>query len=110
MEAHCRAGRNTCSIDVVGELGSAHVSGLCNWGPSTLTLRRGVYPSGIPHEEVQTVGGPDPTWELEYQHFKDLCRTGGTNIENDRWINSVLEEIAPAQAQVSRAQVSGVGS
>ena len=101
LEATYLSWRNTFSIDVLGEMGSAHVSGLCKWGPSNLTLRRRVYPSGIPHEEIQTVDSPDPTWELEYQHFKELCRTGGTNVENDRWINSALEEIAPAQAQVS---------
>jgi hypothetical protein len=36
---------------------------------------------------------PDPTWELEYQHFKGLTLTGESNIENDLWINSVLNQL-----------------
>jgi predicted dehydrogenase len=86
--------RNTFNIDLIGELGSAHVHGLCKWGPSTLTVRKRVFPSGRPEEQVKTVTGPDPTWELEYAHFKQLCKTGGTNLANDLWINTVLKELA----------------
>ena len=86
--------RNTFNIDVIGEMGSAHVHGLCKWGPSTLTVRKRVFPSGRPEEQMKTVSGPDPTWELEYAHFKQLCRTGGTNLENDLWIGSVLNDVA----------------
>jgi predicted dehydrogenase len=86
--------RNTFSIDVIGEKGSAHVHGLCKWGPSTLTVRKRVLPSGRPEEQVKTVSGPDPTWALEYAHFKQLCRTGGTNLDNDRWIASALSDVA----------------
>jgi predicted dehydrogenase len=86
--------RNTFNIDVIGELGSAHVNGLCKWGPSTLTVRKRVFPSGRPEEQVKTVTGPDPTWELEYAHFKQLCKTGGTNLANDLWINTVLKDVA----------------
>jgi hypothetical protein len=49
----------------------------------------------VPHEEVQTLERPDPTWEEEYNHFKGLSLTGGTNLDNDRWINTILEEITP---------------
>ena len=86
--------RNTFSIDIIGEKGSAHVHGLCKWGPSTLTVRKRVLPSGRPEEEVKTVTGPDPTWELEHAHFRQLCRGGGTNPANDIWINAVLQEVA----------------
>jgi predicted dehydrogenase len=86
--------RNTFGIDVVGERGSAHLHGLCKWGPSTLTVRERVLPSGRPKEEVRTVAGPDPTWALEYAHFRELCRMGGTNLANDVWIGSALNEIA----------------
>ena len=91
--------RNTFSIDVVGEKGSAHVHGLCKWGPSTLTVRKRVLPSGRPDEEVKTITGPDPTWELEYAHFKQLCRTGGTNLPNDVWINTVLQDLTTRAAE-----------
>jgi predicted dehydrogenase len=86
--------RNTFSIDVIGERGSAHLHGLCKWGPSTLTVRKRILPSGRPEEEVKTVSGPDPTWELEYSHFKQLCKRGETNLGNDVWINDVLKKIA----------------
>jgi predicted dehydrogenase len=86
--------RNTFHLDVIGEQGSAHIYCLCKWGPSTFTLRRRVFPSGRPTEEAETLTCPDPTWKLEYEHFKTLCRTGGTNIETDIWIQSVLEQLA----------------
>jgi predicted dehydrogenase len=91
--------RNTFSIDVVGEKGSAHVHGLCKWGPSTLTVRKRVLPSGRPEEDVKTITGPDPTWELEYAHFKQLCRTGGTNLANDVRINTVLQDLTTRAAE-----------
>ena len=86
--------RNTFTLDVFGQLGSAHINRLCKWGPSILTVRKRVFPSGRPEEEAQTIESPDPTWALEYEYFKELCRTGGTNIENDIWIGSVLDGLA----------------
>lgn len=103
LEATFLSWKNTFSIDVIGELGSAHVNGLCKWGPSTFTVRRRVFPSGIPHEEVQTITDADPTWALEYEHFKRLCATGGTNIANDLWINTILHDVA---ATLSEKQFS----
>lgn len=91
--------RNTFTLDIYGERGSAHIHGLCKWGPSTLTIRTRVLPSGRPAEEVQTLECPDPTWRLEYEHFKRLCQTGGTNLSNDLWITSVLNELAQAVGQ-----------
>lgn len=85
--------KNTFSIDVLGERGSAHLDGLCKWGPSRLTVRRRVLPSGRPEEETQTLQQPDPTWATEYQHFQDLCRSGGNTIEKDLWINAVLHRL-----------------
>jgi len=93
LEATFLSWRNTFTADVYGELGSAHVNGLCKWGPSTLTVRKRAFPSGRPEEDAQTVECPDPTWGLEYRHFQDLCAAGGTNIENDLWINEKLAEM-----------------
>lgn len=93
-EATLLSWRNTFAVDVFGSSGSAHVQGLCKWGPSLLTVRRRVLPSGRPREEVHTVECADPTWEREYQHFDLLCRTGGTNLENDLWIHAALTDIA----------------
>lgn len=94
LEATLLSWRNTFSVDVFGELGSAHIRGLCKWGPSTLTVRRRVFPSGRPEQDAETLERPDPTWAAEYRYFKELCRTGGGNIENDLWINTVLGDLA----------------
>lgn len=94
LEATYLSWRNTFTIDVLCELGSVHVLGLCKWGPSQLIIRKRVFPSGKPHESVETVDGVDPTWDEEYQYFKSLCQTGRTNLENDLWINSIILSIA----------------
>ena len=89
--------RNTFHADVFGELGSAHIRCLCKWGPSTLTVRRRVLPSGRPDEEATTLVCPDPTWAVEYEHFKALCAAPATNIANDMWIQSKLQELMAAK-------------
>jgi predicted dehydrogenase len=94
--------RNTFTLDVLGDQGSAHINGLCKWGPSTLTVRKRVLPSGKPEECVQEVVSPDLTWELEYEHFKQVCSEGVSNIQNDQWINSVLEDLALTASEKSR--------
>jgi len=99
LEATLLSWKNTFNIDVLGEKGSAHVAGLCKWGPSTFTLRNRVLPSGVPNEEVETIEQSDPTWEDEYQYFKSLCQSGGDNLENDRWISSTLEQVSQSIAQ-----------
>ena len=93
LEATFLSWRNTFTLDLYGELGSAHIHCLCKWGPSTLTLRQRVLPSGRPKEEVQTLECPDPTWQLEYQHFQNLCRVGGDNLDNDLWIASQVQHL-----------------
>jgi len=85
--------RNHFYADVFAENGSAHIQSLCKWGPSTFTLRDRKLPSGRPDEETVTLVQTDPTWELEYQHFKHLCASGQSNIENDMWINTVLNDL-----------------
>ena len=85
--------RNHFYADVFAENGSAHIQSLCKWGPSTFTLRDRKLPSGRPQEESVTLVQADPTWDLEYQYFKQLCLKGESNIENDVWINSVLNNL-----------------
>ena len=94
MEATLLSWRNTFSLDVYGELGTAHVEGLCKWGPSSFTVRKRVLPSGKPDQEVHTLECADPTWAVEYGHFKKVCRTGEGNLENDVWISTTLKELA----------------
>jgi scyllo-inositol 2-dehydrogenase (NADP+) len=88
--------RNTFHADVWGELGSAHIDCLCKWGPSTLTIRQRVFPSGRPDEQVNTLVCADPTWALEYAHFKSLCQLPSNNVANDIWIQSKLREVTAA--------------
>jgi predicted dehydrogenase len=93
--------RNSFRADVIGELGSVHIDCLCKWGPSVFTFRRRVLPSGRPDEESHTLVCSDPTWQMEYEHFKRLCRQPETNLDTDIWINSVLHD-ASAKVGVLR--------
>lgn len=93
MEATLLSWRNTFGLDLFGELGSAHINCLCKWGPSTLTVRTRVLPSGRPAETTEVLEQPDPTWQLEYNYFLELCRNGGTNLENDIWIYEKIREL-----------------
>jgi scyllo-inositol 2-dehydrogenase (NADP+) len=91
LEGTLLSWRNTFGLDLIGERGSIHVTGLCKWGPSSLIVRDRVLPSGRPAESVDTLEQKDPTWAIEYAHFRELCSRGGvTNIDNDIWINGVL--------------------
>ncbi len=94
FEASVLSWCNTFSLDVFAENGSAHISCLCKWGPSTLTVRKRVLPSGRPDEESQVIKCSDPTWALEYEHFKSLCKSGNTNLKNDLWINASLGQLS----------------
>jgi hypothetical protein len=39
----------------------------------------------------------DPTWALEYEHFKRRCRTGeGGNLANDLVLDPILADLARA--------------
>jgi predicted dehydrogenase len=103
LEASLLSWRNTFTLDVFGERGSGHVHGLCKWGPSALTLRRRVLPSGRPTEEAQTLEQPDPTWAAEYQHFQRLAAGGGCNLDNDFWISAVLTGLGKHMVQEQAA-------
>lgn len=87
--------RNHFTCDITAELGSAHISSLCKWGPSTFTYRQRLLPSGRPIEEEHTLVQPDPTWELEYTHFKNLCAQQNpvSDFSIDQWIYSELERL-----------------
>ena len=83
--------RNHFTCDVLAEKGSAHISSLCKWGPTTFVHRTRVLPSGRPEEDETTLEQPDPTWESEYAHFKALCRNGQrTDLSGDIWMHRVL--------------------
>jgi predicted dehydrogenase len=83
--------RNHFTCDVFAEKGTAHVRSLCKWGPATFIQRTRVLPSGPPPEESVTLVQDDPTWALEYAHFKALCARGATtDLSTDLWLNRLL--------------------
>ncbi|MBV9861129.1 MAG: Gfo/Idh/MocA family oxidoreductase [Alphaproteobacteria bacterium] len=105
MEVTLLSWRNHFTCDVFGEHGSAHIESLCKWGPSTFTRRTRVLPSGRPPEEALTLVQPDPTWALEYAHFKQLCAAGeGGTLSTDRLINGWLADLADQALAAGGAQ------
>ena len=94
--------RNHFTCDVFAEHGSAHISSLCKWGPSEFTHRVRILPSGRPPEQTVTLVQDDPTWALEYEHFKKLCaERRATDLSTDIWLNRTLRALgAEAQAAI----------
>jgi scyllo-inositol 2-dehydrogenase (NADP+) len=89
--------RNHFTCDVLAENGTAHIRSLCKWGPASFTYRSRVLPSGRPPEETVTLVQDDPTWALEYEHFKALCAAGRTtDLADDLWLNRVLRTLGEA--------------
>lgn len=64
--------RNSFKAEIVGSKGTISLDSLCKWGPSQLTIRNRKFPSGVPDEESFTLKCADPTWQYEYNHFKNL--------------------------------------
>lgn len=96
--------RNHFTCDVLAEKGTAHIELLCKWGPTTFTRRTRILPSGRPPEESQTLVQDDPTWALEYDHFKRLVASGApTDLSNDRWLLRVLGRLCTEAISASGA-------
>ncbi len=64
--------KNHFTCDVLAHNGSVHIESLCKWGPTKYIERKRVFPSGKPPETQTILTQSDPTWELEYSHFKKL--------------------------------------
>jgi scyllo-inositol 2-dehydrogenase (NADP+) len=95
--------RNHFTCDILAENGTAHISSLCKWGPTTFTKRRRVLPSGRPPEESMTLVQDDPTWALEYAHFRDLCRSGGmTDLSGDIWLRQEIDRLGKQALALAR--------
>jgi predicted dehydrogenase len=91
--------RNHFTCDILAERGTAHIESLCKWGPTTFRHRRRVLPSGHPPENAVTLTQEDPTWAIEYQHFKSLCERGAqTDLGNDLLIQRTLRRIGEQAA------------
>jgi predicted dehydrogenase len=92
LEVSLLSWRNSFRAEIVGEEGSIHLDSLCKWGPSLLTKRKRLRPSGKPKEEITKVVSADPTWEAEYFHFKSLVKSKNVgNLENNLRISTYLD-------------------
>jgi predicted dehydrogenase len=86
--------RNDFRCDIRGSEGSAHISSLCKWGPTSLTIRGRVRPSGRPDEHSTMLVEADPTWETEFQHFLNLVEMSHPgNLPTSREIARILSEV-----------------
>lgn len=87
--------RNHFTCDILAEKGTAHIESLCKWGPSTFTKRTRILPSGRPPEQAVTLVQDDPTWAVEYAHFKSLVEGGATtDLSNDLWLQKTLRRLS----------------
>jgi len=97
--------RNHFTCDVLAENGTAHIESLCKWGPTTFTQRTRVLPSGRPPEETFTLVQDDPTWVIEYEHFKRMiAEHPPTDLGNDRWLLRVLGGLSAAAKKRVKVQ------
>lgn len=97
--------RNHFTCDVFAERGSAHIESLCKWGPTTFTKRTRILPSGRPPEHAVTLTQDDPTWELEYAHFKKLCADETkTDLSNDIWLLRILSQLSAEAGEQAASQ------
>jgi scyllo-inositol 2-dehydrogenase (NADP+) len=86
--------RNHFTCDILAEHGSAHITSLCKWGPSSFIRRARLLPGGRPPETIETLIEDDPTWSAEYAHFRSLCeRAAPTDLADDLWLHRVLSRL-----------------
>lgn len=86
--------KNHFTCDILAEKGSAHIESLCKWDTTVFTKRTRILPSGKPPEEKVLLNRPDPTWDLEYAHFKQLVENGSaTDLGTDRWLHRTLSRL-----------------
>lgn len=92
--------RNHFVCNIVAEKGSAHIESLCKWGPSKFTYQKRVLPSGRPPEQSVILVQEDPTWALEYAHFKKLITQHiKTSLATDLWIQQELNRLAQSYSK-----------
>jgi predicted dehydrogenase len=90
--------KNHFTVDIYAENGSAHIDGLCKWGPSTFTHRIRVMPSGKPIEVATTISQEDTSWTLEYHHFQNLIAKSAPANANEHYMHRVLNSLSSAMS------------
>lgn len=85
--------RNKFEANIIGQKGSVHINSLCKWGPSRLTIRKRIFPSGKPKEKIFTKICSDPTWKSEEKYFRKISKKGLSNFLNDSVIKKSLNKI-----------------
>ncbi len=86
--------KNHHTTDIIASKGSAHISSLCKWGPTSFCFRKRKLPSGNPAEKTKTLIMKDPTWQIEHDHFFRLIKNKTkTNFDNDIWIFKTLKKL-----------------
>ena len=85
--------KNVFSIDIYGELGSIHLNGLRKWAGGELTVRKRVFPTGVPKEKSSFDKGPDITWKKDFLHFESQVSKGKSTLENDLQMSKAIEII-----------------
>lgn len=94
LETTMLSWRNDFRCDIRGSEGSLHVTSLCKWGPTSLTIRDRIRPSGRPDESVGTLVQSDPTWIAEFAHFRDLIAAKDPgNLDTSREIARIMTGI-----------------
>jgi scyllo-inositol 2-dehydrogenase (NADP+) len=86
--------KNHFTCDILAQNGSAHIESLCKWDTTVFTKRTRILPSGRPPEEKYSLNAQDPTWDLEYAHFKRLVKGGAkTDLSTDFWLHRTLSRL-----------------
>ena len=85
--------RNKFEANIIGEKGSIHINSLCKWGPSKLTVRKRIFPSGKPKERIIKKICNDPTWKIEEKYFRKISKQKINNFSNDVLIKKSLNKI-----------------
>lgn len=85
--------KNCFEIEVFGERGSLHLSGLGKWGGAQLVHRERVLPSGPPVERVERSPAGDATWGADLAEFERRVAARLGSLEDDWRVSAALAEL-----------------
>lgn len=85
--------KNKFGIDIFGQLGSLHMQGLRKWGPSEISIRKRVFPSGAPMETLESSIGEDLSWSLDFEEFEKRVESRAASYESDLQISLSLHKL-----------------